>query len=278
MKLTLGFSPCPNDTFIFEALVNQKVDTEGLEFDYFMADVEKLNEEAFAEKPDVTKLSFHAFLHLAGRYLLLDSGAALGFGAGPLVISKHLQHFNELAGKIVGIPGKYTTANLLFSLAMKEDVQKREILFSDIENAILSGEVDAGVIIHESRFTYQSKGLSKLMDLGAYWEQLTGSPVPLGGIVAHKRLGKEVLAKVNRSIRRSVEYANTHKGEINNFIRCNALEMDDDIMKKHINLYVNEYSVNLGENGKKAVNQMFGYAVSAGIIGNLPRLIYASDI
>ncbi len=278
MKLTLGFSPCPNDTYIFDALVHQKVDTEGLEFDYFLDDVEKLNGQAFAEIPDVTKLSFHAFMHLAGRYLLLDSGAALGFGAGPLVISKNLQNFDELAGKIVAIPGVHTTANLLFSLAMKEKVQKKELLFSDIEDAILSDEVDAGVIIHESRFTYQLKGLHKLIDLGEYWEQLTGSPVPLGGIAAHNRLGNDVIAKVNRSIRRSVEFANTNKGELNEFIRCHAREMDDAVMQKHIDLYVNEFSVSLGLQGKQAVKQMFEFAITAGIIPNMPANIFASEL
>jgi 1,4-dihydroxy-6-naphthoate synthase len=276
MKLTLGFSPCPNDTYIFDALVHRKVDTEGLEFDYFMADVEQLNGEAFSEKPDVTKLSFHAFLHLAGKYLLLDSGAALGFGAGPLVVSKNLNHFEELAGKTVAIPGIYTTANLLFSLAMKEKVNKIEMLFSDIENAILSGKIDAGVIIHESRFTYQSKGLHKLMDLGEYWEKLTGSPVPLGGIAAHKRLGNDAIAKVERSIRRSVEFANAHKGELNEFIRCNAQEMDDAVMQKHIDLYVNDFTLSLGLQGKQAVNQMFEYALSAGVITTIPDCIFAT--
>jgi len=278
MKLSLGFSPCPNDTYIFDAMVHQKVDTEGLEFEYFLADVEKLNGEAFAEKPDVTKLSFHAFLHLAGRYLLLDSGAALGFGAGPLVVSKNLTHFDELAEKKVAIPGIFTTANLLFSLAMKNPVLKVEMLFSDIENAILSGRVDAGVIIHESRFTYQEKGLCKLIDLGEYWEQLTGSPVPLGGIAAHSRLGKDVIAKVNRSIRRSVEYANAHKGVINQFIRCHASEMDDAVMQKHIELYVNDFSFSLDAIGEKAVKQMFEYAIDARIIPKMPDLIFASDL
>ncbi len=277
MKLTLGFSPCPNDTYIFDALVHQKVDTEGLEFDYFMEDVEKLNGEAFAEKPDITKLSFHAFLHLAGNYLLLDSGAALGFGAGPLVISKKLKQFNEIAGKTVAIPGKYTTANLLFSLAMKEPVQKKELLFSEIEDAILAGAVDAGVIIHESRFTYHLKGLHKLIDLGEYWETLTGSPVPLGGIAAHSRLGKDVIHKVERSIRRSVEFANAGSSELSEFIRCNAREMDESVMRKHIGLYVNEYSVSLGAKGMKAVQLMFELAVASGIIPAMPGRIFASD-
>lgn len=278
MKLSLGFSPCPNDTFIFDALVHQKVNTEGLEFDYFMADVEKLNGEAFLGKPDVTKLSFHAFLHLAGQYLLLDSGAALGFGVGPLVISKNFKNLVALNGKKFAIPGINTTANLLFSLAVKGEVEKKEFLFSDIEDAVLSGKVDAGVIIHESRFTYQSKGLNKLADLGEYWEQLTGSPIPLGGIVAHNRLGTDVMAKVNRSIRRSVEYANLNRGKINEFIRCNASEMSDEVMQKHIDLYVNDFSVSLGKAGRNAVIQMFDYAVTTKIIKEMPEHIFASEL
>jgi 1,4-dihydroxy-6-naphthoate synthase len=257
-------------------MVHQKVDTEGLEFEYFMADVEQLNTAAFNEKPDITKLSFHAFLHLAGKYLLLDSGAALGFGAGPLVISRHLKDFNELPGKTIAIPGVYTTANLLFSLAMKDSVHKKEMLFSDIENAVLTNETDAGLIIHESRFTYQSKGLNKLIDLGEFWEQLTGSPVPLGGIAAHSRLGDEIIGKVNRSIRRSVDFANIHKGEPNEFISCHAQEMDPAVMHQHIDLYVNQFSVSLGVQGKQAINQMFQYAVSAGIIAEMPERIFAS--
>lgn len=275
MKLTLGFSPCPNDTYIFDALVHHKIDTEGLEFEYFMADVEKLNSMAFIEHADITKLSFHAFLFLAGKYLLLDSGAALGFGAGPLVISKHLNNFNELKGKSIAIPGKFTTANLLFSLAMRENVSKIEMLFSEIEDSVLSGKTDAGLIIHESRFTYQSKGLKKLIDLGEFWENLTSSPVPLGGIAIHSRLGVEVASKVQRSLRRSVDYANQHKGEVNDFISCHAQEMDVAVMQQHIDLYVNEFSVSLGVEGQKAINLMFDFAVEAGIIQSLPQRIYA---
>jgi 1,4-dihydroxy-6-naphthoate synthase len=163
----------------------------------------------------------------------------------------------------------------LFSFAVSEPVEKKVILFSDIENAILSGEVDAGVIIHENRFTYQSKGLHKLLDLGEFWEQKTGSPVPLGGIAAHARLGKEVIAKVNRSIRRSVEYANIHKGRLNEFVRCNAQEMSTSVMQQHIDLYVNEFSVSLGEQGQKAINQMFDYAIQTGIIASKPENIFA---
>lgn len=277
MKLTLGFSPCPNDTFIFDAMVHHKIDTEGLDFEYHLADVEKLNNEAFNQVPDITKLSFHAFMHVAGNYLLLDSGAALGFGAGPLVVSRKVAGFEELAGKIIGIPGVYTTANLLFSLAMTRPVVKKELLFSDIENAILAGELDAGVIIHESRFTYQSKGLRKLADLGEFWEQETGLPVPLGGIAAHRRLGSQVIAKVNRTIRRSIEFAFSNKGSLNEFIRCNAREMNETVMQQHIDLYVNQFSVSLGNEGENAVKKMFEYAVHKGVVAKMPSHIFASE-
>lgn len=274
MELTLGFSPCPNDTYIFDAMVHQKVDTEGLVFNYYMADVEELNRRALTEHPDISKVSFNAFLYLTGSYMLLDSGAALGFGAGPLVISRDILHFDDLENKKVAIPGQYTTANLLFSFAMKNPVIKKEMLFSEIEGAILSGEVDAGVIIHENRFTYESKGLHKLIDLGAYWEQLTNSPVPLGGIVAHKRLKNEVISKIQRSIRRSIEYANLNKGVSNEFIMCNAQEMEPNVIQKHIDLYVNEFSLSLGVQGKNAVIQMFEFAAKAGLIDHFPDHIF----
>jgi 1,4-dihydroxy-6-naphthoate synthase len=277
MKLSLGFSPCPNDTYIFDALVHQKVDTEGLEFKYFLADVEELNARAFAETPDITKLSFHAFLHLADRYLLLDSGGALGFGAGPLVISRSLNNFSELAGHTLAIPGRYTTANLLFSLASRSEVEKKEMIFSDIIPAILRGDADAGVIIHESRFTYESSGLHKLLDLGEYWETLTGMPVPLGGIAVHRRLGAETAAAVNRCIRRSVVYANAHAGELSEFVRCHAQEMNEEVMRKHISLYVNEFSVDLGDKGRAAVRLMFRLAEEKGIIPSVPELVFATD-
>lgn len=276
MKLTLGFSPCPNDTYIFDALVHQKIDTEGLDFEYFLADVEELNRKAFTTFPDIIKVSFHAFLYLAKSYLLLNSGAALGFGAGPLIVSKNLTSLDSLQGKKIAIPGKYTTANLLLSLAVNQLIERKEMLFSDIENAIINNEVDAGVIIHESRFTFQSRGLHKLIDLGEYWEQKTHLPVPLGGIVAHRRLSEDVLLKINRVLRRSIEYAHLHKNEPNEFITCNAQEMDDHVIKKHIGLYVNDYTLELGDVGVNAVVHLFEYAVKAGLIDKLPERMFVS--
>ena len=269
MKLSLGFSPCPNDTFIFNALVHHKVDTEGLEFDFRMADVEELNLRALKGELDVSKVSFHAFLFMTGQYLLLNSGSALGFGAGPLLISKKEMTLGELEGKTVAIPGRLTTANLLFSLAAPGSVLKREMIFSAIEQAVLDETVDAGVIIHENRFTYHERGLLKVADLGDFWEKLTGKPIPLGGIVAKKNLPKEILEKLDRSLRRSVEFAYTQP-DLPEFVRCNAQEMSEAVMRKHIELYVNKFSVNLGTEGKEAVQILVSKAIEKGIIPEMP--------
>ena len=273
MKLTLGFSPCPNDTFIFDALVHQKVDTEGLEFDFVMTDIEKLNRMAFRREFDISKVSFHAFLFLCNNYILLDSGSALGFGTGPLLIGKRSIGPKEFGAITVAIPGKYTTANLLFSMAHPACIKKKEFLFSDIEKAILDEKVGAGVIIHENRFTYEKKGLLKIMDLGDFWEKLTGCPIPLGGIVADRKLPQSVIQCVNRSLRRSIDYALENK-ELNDFIRINAQEMNDEVMRKHIELYVNEYSRSLGQSGRDAIHTLFGIALKKGIINSIPHEIF----
>ena len=275
MKITLGFSPCPNDTFIFDALVNQKIDTEGIEFSYSLGDVEELNALAFSEVPDVTKLSFHAFLHLAGIYKLLDAGAALGFGTGPLLISKHNILLEDVPSLKVAIPGEYTTANLLFSLAFGTHVQRQSYVFSDIERAVLSNEVDAGVIIHESRFTYHQKGLLEIIDLGKFWEDKTQLPVPLGGIAVHKRIDKEIANTINSLMIKSLKYAIANKPILSEFVTCNAQEMEISVMQKHIDLYVTKYSHSLGAEGRKAVQAMFDMALSKGIIHSLPEKIFA---
>ena len=183
MKLTLGFSPCPNDTFIFDAMVHGRIDTEGLEFDYQLADVEQLNQKALRAEPDIVKLSYHAYAHVAKNYLILDAGSALGYKNGPLLVAGKKLSNQAINNATIAIPGLYTTANLLFSIMWPEAINKKEYLFSDIERAVLDGEVDAGLIIHETRFTYARKGLVKIADTGEYWEQLTGLPVPLGAIV-----------------------------------------------------------------------------------------------
>lgn len=312
MKLTLGFSPCPNDTFIFDALIHHKIDTEGLTFEVFFDDVETLNQKAMRAELDITKLSFHAFAYVTENYVLLDSGSALGFGVGPLLISSqqsavsgqqsdisnevsgigyqvsgircqasntfHLQpstfHLPPISGLKIGIPGKYTTANFLLSLAYPDAKNKTEMLFSEIEQALIDGQIDLGLIIHENRFTYQEKGLHKVIDLGEYWEQLTGSAIPLGGIIVKRTLPDEVKLKVNRVLRRSVEYAFANPKSGIEFIRQHSQEMSEEVMYKHIELYVNKYSVELGEEGRKAVTLLFNTANEHSIIPPLKKPLF----
>jgi len=281
MKLTLGFSPCPNDTFIFDALIHHKIDTEGLEFEVTYDDVETLNQKALKGQLDITKLSFHAFAYVARQYALLDAGSALGFGVGPLLISHKYTavQLEELlkSGNTnlkVGIPGKYTTANFLLGIAYPQLQNKQEMVFSEIESALLNGEIDLGLIIHENRFTYQDKGLTKIVDLGDYWEKLTGCAIPLGGIVINRKLDHEVQLKVNRLIRQSVEFAFAHPKSGIDFIREHAQAMDEAVMYKHIELYVNKYSINLGSEGRKAVDTLFTLAQERNIIPAIQDNLY----
>ena len=286
MKLTLGFSPCPNDTFIFDALIHHKIDTEGLEFEVFYDDVETLNQKAFRGELDITKLSYHAFAYVASQYVLLDAGSALGFGVGPLLISdfeisisdlergKIVNRNSEIVNPKIGIPGKYTTANFLLGLAFPEANNKVELVFSDIENAVLEGRVDVGLIIHENRFTYQDKGLKKIIDLGDFWEKKTGCAIPLGGIVANRNLPVDVQHKINRVLRKSVEYAFANPKSGLEFIRQHAQEMSEEVMYKHIELYVNKYSVDLGEEGRRAIKILFDTALEKGIIPEMKENVF----
>ena len=268
MTLTLGFSPCPNDCFMFDAIVHRRIDLEGLEFSVRMADVEALNRAAFAGEVDVTKLSFHAFAFCSGEYVLLDAGSALGRSCGPLLISKRPIDVAEVAeGRLsVAIPGRYTTANFLLGLAFPAARNRTELVFSEIEGALLDGRFDTGLIIHENRFTYETKGLRKIIDLGEYWEGRTGAPIPLGGIVIRRSLPEEIQQRMNRVMRRSVEYAFAHPGASMPFVREHAQEMSPDVMRQHIDLYVNEYSVDLGADGRRAVEALFQHATAAGVI------------
>jgi 1,4-dihydroxy-6-naphthoate synthase len=274
MKLTLGFSPCPNDTFIFDAMVHDRIDTEGLQFDYFLADVEELNRKALASAVDITKISCHAYSYAAHNYLILDSGSALGHRNGPLLICKREMELSDIAGKRIAIPGKYTTANLLFSIAWPEATNKTEYLFSDIEEALLKDEVDAGLIIHETRFTYYKKGLHQIADMGEYWEKLTGLPIPLGTIVINRNISEDIAQKVNRILRRSLEYAYKDSFASYKFVASNAKEMDSTVMNNHIKLFVNEYSLQLGSKGKEAINALFSIAGKKGVIPSLPDRIF----
>ncbi|MFD0795077.1 menaquinone biosynthesis family protein [Mucilaginibacter litoreus] len=280
MKLTIGFSPCPNDTFIFDALIHHKIDTEGLEFEVFYDDVETLNQKAFRGELDITKLSYHAFAYAADKYILLDAGSALGFGVGPLLICKG--DADELRSQLeagnpqlkIAIPGKYTTANFLLGLAFPDAINKQELVFSDIENAVLDGRADVGLIIHENRFTYQDKGLQKIIDLGDYWEKRTGCAIPLGGIVANRNLSAEVQQKINRVLKKSVEFAFANPKSGLEYIRSHAQEMSEEVMYKHIDLYVNKFSVDLGEEGKKAIKLMFDTALEKGIIPAIDKDLF----
>ena len=278
MRLTLGFSPCPNDTFIFDAMVHGRIDTEGLEFDYFLTDVEELNRKALTSEVDITKISYHAYAYAAQNYLILDAGSALGHRNGPLLISKRRIGISELPSLRIAIPGKYTTANLLFSIAWPEVKNKTEYLFSNIEDALLAEEVDAGLIIHETRFTYFRRGLHKLADMGEYWETLTGLPIPLGAIVIKRNIPDDIAQKVNRVVRRSLEYAYKDSFASYDFVSGNAREMDSTIMNNHIKLFVNEYTLNLGPKGREAILELFRMAGEKGVIPVLPDRIFLNSL
>lgn len=273
MKLTLGFSPCPNDCFIFDAMVHGKIDTEGLEFDVVMEDVEALNQRAFKSELDITKLSFHAFLYVQENYILLKSGSALGFNCGPLLIQDSRFKVQDLNDAKIAIPGKNTTANFLLSLAYPNAKNKEEVLFSEIEQGVLDGKYDAGLIIHESRFTYEQKGLKKIMDLGEFWESLIHAPIPLGGIVARRKFDNDLLQKINRLIKKSVEYAYANTPDVMPYVKQHAQEMSEYVMKKHIDLYVNQFSVDLGKTGKDAIDILFKKALEQKLITKITEPI-----
>ena len=266
MRLTLGFSPCPNDTFIFDALVNKKISTEGLEFDVVLEDVETLNEWTLEGKLDITKLSFPAFFQSIDKYVLLDAGSALGKGVGPLLVSRSKLNAvvpqdgitkEQIADKTIVLPGANTTANLLFSFAFPEARQKKFMIFSGIEDAVLDGNADLGVIIHENRFTYQQKGLQKVLDLGDFWETKMHTPIPLGGIAISRSVNKPVALKINSLIRNSLELAFKNYPVISDYVKQHSQSLSEDVMRQHIDLYVNNYSLSLGEEGRSAIKTLF---------------------
>jgi 1,4-dihydroxy-6-naphthoate synthase len=263
--LTLAFSPCPNDTFIFDALAHQKIDTEGLDFKVELMDVESLNEHAVKGSFDITKLSYHAFAYVAKSYILLNSGSALGKGCGPLLIAKNPMSVLEINNGKIAIPGKLTTANFLFCLTYPDAKNKTTVVFSDIEEGVLNGTFDAGVIIHENRFTYAQKNLVKICDLGVEWENNTGFPIPLGGIAMKRNLPLELQKTVDRLIQKSIEFAFANPTESLSFVREHAQEMDANVRMQHIQLYVNQYSLNLGETGIKAVHHLLQKGAAVGL-------------
>jgi 1,4-dihydroxy-6-naphthoate synthase len=252
--MTLAFSPCPNDTFIFDALVNNKIDTEGLQFEVMLEDVETLNKWALQGKIDFTKISYGVLPLILNNYKVLQSGGALGKGVGPLLIGNSNATFNTQNETLpVAIPGENTTAHLLFSLAYKNTVNKKFMVFNQIESYVLNNPHSMGVIIHENRFTYQQKGLHKVLDLGAFWEQCFNLPIPLGGIVAHNKIDKKMALKVDRLIQKSVQYAFNNYPLIANYVKQHSQEMEVAVMQQHIDLYVNNFSLGLGNDGQNAV-------------------------
>jgi 1,4-dihydroxy-6-naphthoate synthase len=277
MKLTLGFSPCPNDTFLFDALVHGKIDTEGLEFSVVLGDVEELNQRAFAGELDITKLSYHAYAYALRDYVLLDAGSALGRNCGPLVIAKKALSKAEVEAGTIAIPGKYTTANFLLSLAYPGAIKKEAVLFSEIEQMVSKGEKTTGLIIHESRFTYAEKGLVKIQDLGEFWETETGLPIPLGGIVIRRNMDLSIQRKVNRVLARSVRYARQFPEQTLDYVRPHAQEMDEKVMMQHINLYVNDFTEDLGSTGRAAVRRLFGLAIEREVIRNFEEGLFMVD-
>lgn len=264
--LTLGFSPCPNDTFMFYPLVHGLVDTGGLSYRERLEDVETLNQLALGSELDVSKVSYHALGHIRDDYALLRSGSALGRGCGPLLVSAAEMNPTDLAGKTIAVPGRFTTALLLLRLFDPSLHNFIEMPFHEVMEAVLSGNADAGLIIHESRFTYQGYGLHKLLDLGEWWENETALPIPLGGIVARRSLGKETVSAVERALGRGVEYARSHPDEAARYICEHAQEMSAEVCAAHINLYVNDFSADLGDEGVQAIRCLMERAEQAGIV------------
>lgn len=265
--LSLGYSPCPNDTFIFYALVHGQIDTGGLGFEEILLDVETLNRKALGSELDVTKVSFHAFGFLRDSYRLLRSGGAIGRGCGPLVVAREKVGMDALTGRRIAIPGRLTTAYLLlrlYDLSFAENVV--EMPFGRIMDAVKDGTVDAGLIIHESRFTYPGYGLFEIADLGRWWEEETGLPVPLGCIVARKALGPGMISGIDKLVRNSVEYAFANRERTKAYIKAHSQEMRDEVIEKHINLYVNDSSLDLGDEGMAAVDELLRRAEEKEII------------
>lgn len=254
-KIQIGFSPCPNDTFIFDAMVNGKIDTGNLQFEPVLEDVQTLNEWAIAGKLPITKLSYGVLPLVQHNYNLLDSGSALGTGVGPLLITNNALGITNVEEKLIAIPGENTTANLLFTLAYPNAKNKIYLRYDAIEDFVKAGK-GLGVIIHENRFTYEANGLTKITDLGDYWEKNTGLHIPLGGIVIKKTVAQQIQTQVNFLIRQSIEFAFKNYPKLNEYITSNAQEMSEAVMLQHIDLYVNKFSLDLGEEGKAAVKKL----------------------
>jgi len=276
-QLTIGYSPCPNDTFIFYALVHGKVHVPGIEFREQLADVETLNRMALESSLDITKISFHALGHLREQYALLRSGSALGRGCGPLIVAKPGTRFEDIKKGVIAIPGKLTTAALLLRLLDPTIENTTVMTFDRIMDAVVKGDASAGLIIHESRFTYPLYKLEKLLDLGEWWEQHSGLPIPLGGILGRRSLGRDVLLSIEAGIRESLHYANAHPDEVLHYCKQHSQEMDETVMKSHIDLYVNDFSLDLGQEGLAAVRRLFDESETSGIFPRSNKPLLAEE-
>jgi 1,4-dihydroxy-6-naphthoate synthase len=276
-NLSLGYSPCPNDTFIFYALTHNKVAIPGHTIDERLEDVETLNQLALDGLLDLTKISYHALGHLRDRYVLLHSGGALGRGCGPLVIAPESTDMQALRGKRIAVPGKLTTANLLLQLYGNGYEDLLILPFDQIMSALQNGAADAGVIIHESRFTYQQAGFHEVLDLGAWWEKDSGLPIPLGGILARRDLGETTIRMADDAIRSSLDYARRHPQEPYSYIKKHAQELENEVIDAHINLYVNDFSLTLGDEGIMAVKTLLSRAESRGLIPKCDKPLFLTD-
>ena len=267
-KLTVGYSPCPNDTFIFHALVKSKIDTRGYSFEPVCEDIETLNRWAFERRIPITKISFHAYGALRADHALLISGSALGRGCGPLLVARDAATAIRLEHARVAIPGRWTSAALLlrlFAPRLRAE-QLIEMPFHQILEKTARGEVDAGLIIHESRFTYGDHGLVSLVDLGEWWETKTGQPIPLGGIIADRRLGRQSILQIQEALRDSVRHARQNPKDSVSYVKEHAQELSDEVVRAHIDLYVNDFTEDLGEQGLRAIEVLFKAAEDKGIL------------
>ena len=275
-KYTIGISPCPNDTYIFEAIYNKRIDLEGLNFEFIFADVEELNLMAMRQELDITKISYNAYSKVTYDYQLLDSGSALGRNCGPLIIAKKPYNLSEINKLSIAIPGVNTTANLLLSIAFPNIKTKHNMIFSNIEKAVYNGDCDLGLIIHENRFTYADRGFYKIIDLGKYWEEKTGKPIPLGGISVKRSIKGTDKFAINRLINKSIKHAIEMPESTLEFVKAYAQELEEHVIKQHIALYVNEYSLDLGEKGRQAIAFLFETMVKRGFLEDFNKKIFLS--
>ena len=274
-KLKLAYSTCPNDTFIFYAIAHNVIDCRGLKFEIELADVETLNQKAKAGVYDISKLSFAAIGHLIEKYALLRSGAALGRGCGPLLVAKPGFDIEQLSSKKIAVPGMWTTACMLLGLYLSEKPRAVPMPFEKIMPAIQKDEYDCGVIIHEGRFTYEEYGLVRIIDLGEWWEEKTSLHVPLGGIAVRRDITSAVAGEIEELIQSSVKYSFSRREKADNYIKKHAQEMSSNVIRQHIDLYVNDFTLNLGKEGEEAIKTLFALARKSGIlpISSIPLFI-----